>query len=447
MDLTPFHGPPAAAPDVPGFVARTLLGFGAHGEVWEAEELTTGDVVALKVGRRATRDLVVPTGVPPDSSRPIAGSGEQETALLCRIDHPHIVRLRRVVPLDDAGLALVLDLASGGSLASLVAGRGTFDPGEVSTLLIPLAGALDHLHRRGVVHGDIAPGNVLFTEDGRPQLGDLGVARVLGARAADTWATPGFTDPGLTAKNGRIDSRAADLWSLAAVGWFALTGRAPEADVLAAATDPRAPLLTELLAECLALDPERRPRLDELADRAWQSARPTPVRLIAPRQPTELDGGLPPLTGRVTRRVLAASADGPDPDPVDDGSNNVSGAFALYSARAGQGPRRTRGPRWAIGHRRARRFHGISRRRLAGSVAGLGLLATGLGAVLMTGVINLSALAAGQGASSWARWGPSRPLPVRAPPSPPLWTSNSAGHSSRSDAPGRPFLPIRRQPV
>src|SRR3954454_12501563 len=172
MELTPFHGPPATAPRVPGFLTRTLLGFGTHGEVWLADDLSTGGTVALKIGRRAP-DHPPASGDPPDW-RP-----EQETALLCRIDHPHIVRLQRVVPLPQGGLAMVLDLAAGGSLASLVAARGCFDPGEVTTLLIPLADALDYLHRQGVVHSDIAPGNVLFTGDGRPQLGDLGVARVL----------------------------------------------------------------------------------------------------------------------------------------------------------------------------------------------------------------------------------------------------------------------------
>jgi serine/threonine protein kinase len=190
MDLTPFHGPPAAPPHVPGFVARTLLGFGAHGEVWRAEDLSTGGSVALKIGRRATHDPVVPTGVPPDQPVAPAAGSDQETALLCRIDHPHIVRLQRVVQLGGADLALVLDLASGGSLASLVAARGTFDPGEVTTLLIPLAGALEYLHRRGVMHGDIAPGNVLFTTEGRPQLGDLGVARMLGTRRNRTPSQP-----------------------------------------------------------------------------------------------------------------------------------------------------------------------------------------------------------------------------------------------------------------
>lgn len=153
MELTAFHGPPRSAPQIPGLVARTLLGFGAHGEVWLADDLDTGDQVAVKVGRGAA-----------------AGGIERETALLCRIDHPHVVRMRRVVPFGDGELALVLDHAAGGSLASLVAARGRFEPGEVSTLLIPLAGALEHLHRRGQHAGggaDRRPGRDRPVQGGR----------------------------------------------------------------------------------------------------------------------------------------------------------------------------------------------------------------------------------------------------------------------------------------
>jgi serine/threonine protein kinase len=388
MDLTPFHGPPATTPQVPGFAARTLLGFGAHGEVWLAEDLSTGGSVALKVGRRVAHDPVVPTGVAPDRAGASTGSAEQETALLCRIDHPHIVRLQRVVPLDGGGLALVLDFASGGSLASLVAARGPLDPGEVTTLLIPLAGALEHLHRKGVVHADIAPGNVLLTADGRPQLGDLGVARVLGSRAADVWATPGFTDPALTAGHAPVDARAADRWSLAAVGWFALTGRAPEPDVVPMTDGSQTSELSQLLAECLVADPARRPGLDELADRAWQAARPTPIRLISERGSAGVEVGLPPLSSRVTRPASRSGTVIPDGESVAQSrtmpARGVDPVVRSGAGRLWPGSHRSPGE-----HRLATRFRGtVSSRRAAGAVAVAGLAAVGLGVVVVVGAIR-----------------------------------------------------------
>jgi serine/threonine protein kinase len=304
MDLIPFHGSPADAPTVPGFAVQTLLGFGAHGEVWLADDLTSGEAVALKIGRRLDSDPADPGWFGAGQTE-TAAAVERETSLLARIEHPHIVRLRRVVALPDRGVALVLDLADGGSLSSLVAARGSLDPGEVTTFLIPLTAALQHLHQLGVVHGDLAPGNVLFRGDGRPQLGDLGVARILGARSADTWQTPGFGDPALpaTGSSGHADVKAADLWGLAAVGWFALTGGPPDVgQIPEASTAGDGAALSSLLLRCLAEDPLQRPGLAEFADLAWQAARPVPIRLMNNPTPPANSAGLPPLSDRLTRR-------------------------------------------------------------------------------------------------------------------------------------------------
>jgi hypothetical protein len=273
MSLTPFHGPPAQAPVVPGFVARMLIGSGAHGEVWVAREQISGDEVALKIGSRVS----APGGAP----------FVREAELLSRFDHPHLVRLRRVVAMPEGSAALVLDLAGGGSLAALVAARGRLPAGEVVTMLVPLAEVLHELHDKGVAHGDVSPGNVLFSADGRPMLGDLGVSSVLGARQEGLWSTPGFADPALPRSG---DRKAADIWALAAVAWFALTGRPPapldgdslrgdelRGDALTGDVLDR-PLLA-LLAECLAEAPSDRPALLEIAARAWEAVPALPVGL------------------------------------------------------------------------------------------------------------------------------------------------------------------------
>jgi hypothetical protein len=365
MDLTPLDGPPAAAPRVAGFAARTLLGFGAHGEVWLADDLTTGGRVALKVGRRVDADPADP-GWFGSGDRDAGAMVEQETALLCRIEHPHIVRLQRVVPLPDRSIALVLDLADGGSLASLMAARGPFEPGEVSTLLIPLASALQHLHQLGVVHGDLAPGNVLFTAEGRPQLGDLGAARILGTRTAQLWQTPGFVDPAFRGSGARshADLELADLWGLAAVGWFALTGQPPDPDSSRQPDDEEpkttGPLedLRSLLLQCLSRDPQLRPDLAELADRAWQAAHPTPVRLVTELPVGSDPAGLPRLSERVTRRQV--------PDSV---GSLIPPVAALTSAR---GPVGAQVAGWSPDPARRRG-------RAAASVILASLMAAGIG--------------------------------------------------------------------
>ena len=76
-------------------------------------------------------------------------------------------------------LGLIMDYAAGGSLGQLVAGRGRLGPGETVTVLTPIAQALAYLHGQGFTHGDVSPGNVLFTAHGKPLLADLGVARMV----------------------------------------------------------------------------------------------------------------------------------------------------------------------------------------------------------------------------------------------------------------------------
>jgi serine/threonine protein kinase len=309
-----FPAPPAR-PDVPGFAVRSLLGFGSHGEVWLAEDLVTGEPVALKIGKppgadppstdqTATTDhpgtqQQPPGGPPTDAADALA----REVALLSRIHDPHVVRFHRVVRLAGGGHALVLEHAAGGNLGSLVAARGALDPAEVTTVLVPLAQALDRLHARGLAHGDLSPGNVLFAHDGRPLLSDLGVSRLLGTTDPGPHGTPGFVDPAVSRG---VDPRASDVWSLAALGWFALTGRPPgPANAARPPSSLAAPALTRLLSEVLGADPAERPPAAELAHRAWDAVRPVPVRLLPTARTQPGDGA---WASRTTRRAESGAA-------------------------------------------------------------------------------------------------------------------------------------------
>src|SRR3954462_6883563 len=224
-----------APPTVPGYTLQELLGRGGSGEVWRAVPRAGGAAGAGKV-------LVAGD---PERQGPEAGP-------LGELGHPHLVRLRDVVHQPrrggEARVALVLDLLSGGSLAALLARRGRLRPGEVVTAIAPVAAALEHAHQRGIVHGDLSPGNIVFTAEGRPVLTDLGVARVLGEAAARE-VTPAYVDP--TVARGGAPGPASDVFGLAAAAFHALTGIAPwnaagPADTLAVAAAGVLPDLAEL---------------------------------------------------------------------------------------------------------------------------------------------------------------------------------------------------------
>ncbi|RFU22711.1 serine/threonine protein kinase [Geodermatophilus marinus] len=270
------------APVVPGYRLEHLLGRGASGEVWRAVPRAGGTPVAVKV-------LVA--GDPERQAR--------EAALLGALDHPHLVRLVEVVHQPRRGgpprVALVLELLPGGSLAALLARRGRLRPGEVVTAVAPVAAALACAHEQGVVHGDLSPGNVVFTAEGRPVLTDLGVARVLGEEAAAE-VTPAYVDP-VVARGGAPDP-SSDVFGVAAAAFHALTGVAPwnaatPADTLRVAAAGELPDLTELapgappellavIARGLDPHPHRRGTAAAFALDLRHACRPEPVELGPP---------------------------------------------------------------------------------------------------------------------------------------------------------------------
>lgn len=80
-----------------------------------------------------------------------------------------------------------MEYVEGRPLSEVMRERGQFTVGEVVKLLGPVAGALDHAHRQGVVHRDVKPGNIMVGEVGRVVLMDLGLAKAVeGGRVTQT---------------------------------------------------------------------------------------------------------------------------------------------------------------------------------------------------------------------------------------------------------------------
>lgn len=270
---------------LPGYRVERLIGAGGYGDVWQARVRATDATVAVKR---------IPLTDPQQRQAALS-----EAAVLSGLDHPHLVHLHKVVHVDDA-IVLVLDLAAAGSLARLLAARGRLTPGETITALGPIAAALAHAHSAGVVHGDVTPANVLFTEIGLPLLGDLGVARLLGDHVP-VRTTPEYADP--TVGAGYLPSPASDVFMLGCVALQTLTGQPPcdgppPSDLIAAARWHEAarrrldaagvpPEMTAVVLRALTLDPDRRGTAAEFALDLRHSGRPVAVELTAGRSRTE----------------------------------------------------------------------------------------------------------------------------------------------------------------
>ncbi|MGH3494768.1 MAG: serine/threonine-protein kinase, partial [Sciscionella sp.] len=291
----------ATAWKLPGYLVQQQLGAGGSGQVWQARERSTGDEVAVKLLPAVERGHL-------DAVR-------SEAAMLSGLDHPHLLHLREVVQCG-AGLALVVDLADGGSLAELLDSRGRIAPGEVVTAIAPIGAALAYAHNAGVVHGDVSASNLLFTEIGFPLLADLGVARLVGDDAPVS-STPAYLDPAVAA--GGVPSAASDVFMLGAVALHALTGEpawrgvtAEEALIAARAGDlgdlparmnaARVPgEVADVVSRALELEASRRPTAAEFALDLRHATEPVAVEFGAGRAADrDSDAGGRPRADRST---------------------------------------------------------------------------------------------------------------------------------------------------
>jgi hypothetical protein len=299
------------APEVPGYDVGRLLGRGGTAAVWLVTERATGREFALKCFD-SSDDATEEDG----GARALEDEEalRREVRILSALDHEHLLKAHTVLRFRGPGsgpeagdaLGLVLEYAAGGSVAELVAGRGRLAAGETVTVLTPIAQALEYLHSRGFTHGDVSPGNVLFTAHGKPLLADVGVARMVAdAGSAGGAGTEGFSDPApVDAVRAGLQPER-DVYSLAALGWYCLTGRPP----VPGARRPPLPILVPAVPPALARaleagldeDRRRRPTAAELAAAVYRSTAAEPVDLSVTAHPTVV----PQL---LTRRTVPRNA-------------------------------------------------------------------------------------------------------------------------------------------
>jgi serine/threonine protein kinase len=151
----------------------------------------------------------------------------REAVAIAKLRHPNILAVYDHGEFDGQPY-IVTEFVEGGTFAAEL-GRpiGLLRATEV---LEPIASALDYAHRRGVLHRDVKPSNILITKDGSPVLGDFGLARMMATnerltRLDTVVGTPEYMSPEQCA--GTETGPASDQYALGVVAYEALTGHPP----------------------------------------------------------------------------------------------------------------------------------------------------------------------------------------------------------------------------
>ncbi|MDY3552370.1 protein kinase [Gemmata sp. JC717] len=203
----------------------------------------------------------------------------REAHFLGGIAHPHIVPV--LWARQSGGFAAVcMPFVGETTLRDIIAGPAPLGLDRRVELAARLAGAVEHLHRAGLVHGDLKPSNVIVAPDGRPYLIDFNLCADLAAPAHRCGGTLPYMPPEwlrVVAGGGTaVPATTADVYSFGVLLFELLTGHVPAepgttdsaraaAELLQRSTAPRAPVapaaLAGLVRRCLDPVPDRRPEI------------------------------------------------------------------------------------------------------------------------------------------------------------------------------------------
>jgi eukaryotic-like serine/threonine-protein kinase len=239
---------------VPGYTELKDIGSGGFGRVVLARHHASGTLVAIKYLRP---ELLAD----PEFARMFRG----EAQVLAAMQDPNVVRLYEYVE-SPAGAAIVMELVDGVSLREILAHQGATTAEAALTVLQGSLLGLGAAHRRGVVHRDYKPENVLVDGEGASKLTDFGLAARAGDRplAAGTlqYVAPEQID-------GAPASPAGDVYAATATFYECITGHPPfsgePGELLRRHHSDPVPLdpvpvpLRSLVASGMAKDPQSRP--------------------------------------------------------------------------------------------------------------------------------------------------------------------------------------------
>ncbi len=278
--------------DIPGYILNDILAEGGMGSIFRAHNRDTGQVAAIKLlhsGYAKHEEFV---------SRFI-----QEARAAGRLSHPNIIKVYNVGKTANGRYYFTMELVKGSTLTQKIA---TLSPRDATRMFYEIADALDYAHRRGIIHRDIKPDNILIGSDGEPKLTDLGIAvldqQEMAQGGPRVLGTPHYMSP--EQASGKKLTGQTDIYSLGATFFHVFAGQPlydapdpqqimikhvrekprPLADVAPQVPKP----IADIVDRCLEKDPEKRyPGADALRKALGSAIAEVYPDLLPPAQTAE----------------------------------------------------------------------------------------------------------------------------------------------------------------
>ncbi|MDQ3732988.1 MAG: protein kinase [Actinomycetota bacterium] len=311
------------------------VGAGGMGVVWRAHDMRLNRTVAVK-------QLLLGPGLSPEAADESRARAMREARIAARLQHPNAINVFDVAlgpdveGGEDSQPWLVMEYLPSRSLGEVLAEVGSLPPLRVARIGLQVADALAAAHRKGIVHRDVKPGNVLLGENGTVKITDFGIARATWdptvTRTGVLTGTPAYFAPEVA--RGEAPDPASDVFSLGSTLYTAVEGHAPfgnDENTLAllrsvAEGEVRPPQhagpLTSLLTQLLRYDPAQRPVMPVTRDML--------ARIVKTTQQTTTTSSLP-AAGATAPPLIADSTAVPtaatQSEPLAEAPSEVPTAF------------------------------------------------------------------------------------------------------------------------
>ena len=205
-----------------------------------------------------------------------------EAVILKRLDHPNIIKFKEVFRQRNPkeALNIVTEYADGGDLDQKIEAqkKKPFPETQILDYFTQICLALQHLHKKNIIHRDLKGGNVFLMQSGLVKLGDFGIAKGLKTskeKAQTTVGTPYYLSPEII--NSKPYDTKSDIWSLGVLLYQMMTFKMPfnaqslpllsikiNRGVYSPPPSVYSAELRDILKRCLSQDPEKRPSINDI---------------------------------------------------------------------------------------------------------------------------------------------------------------------------------------